>query len=88
MVYLKLLRVFNDSRRSEFSSRLSRTFHDEVFSCNVVVTKPTHRESEPIYIRRYDGYEKQDVISGSQNDRVILIGEKRKLSIRQRPGDT
>jgi hypothetical protein len=60
----------------------SRNFHDEDASCNVVITKPTHCEFETTYFRRYYGFEEKTSSQGFKIDRVILIGKKRRISIR------
>jgi hypothetical protein len=39
----------------------SRTSHDEGFSCNMVVTKPTHQELKPEYFMRCYGCEETEL---------------------------
>jgi hypothetical protein len=67
---------------------LSRNFHGDVFSSSVVGTEPTNRKFKPENFRRYTGYEAHDFVIGFQNDRAISIGERKRTSIRQRPGHT
>jgi hypothetical protein len=65
---------------------MSRTFHDEGASRNIVVTLRTHREFKPTYFRRYNEHEEHDFVTGFQSDRDISIGKNMGLSIRQRLG--
>jgi hypothetical protein len=62
------------ARRGGCHSALSKKNCDEDFSCGVVVTKLNHKE--------------HDFVTGFQNDHAISIGERREISIRQRPGYT
>jgi hypothetical protein len=68
----------------EAASVLSKTSHDENFSCHVVVSKLTHREFKPAVNsnrRIPDGStdaKKQNFATGSQKELIILIVKNRK----------
>jgi hypothetical protein len=44
----------------------------------VVVIQPARLELKSIYFRCHYGYEKLDFVKGFQNDRAILIGERKR----------
>jgi hypothetical protein len=82
---------FSTARRGGCHSALSKTFHDEGLSCNVVVTKPTNREfkrniTDMTSFSPAKVVEGDNAVTGFQDGHVISIGEKRRVPICERPG--